>query len=135
VVEGAQLHHAFAAVTACRPAGSGACQQAVSNFSDDYSAPAGIAAALRQAVPALIGAFAGAPLLAGVFETGTFRYVFTQGFGRTRWATAKLVSLGAVVAVAAGAFSMVFSWVPVGGPFRGPDLWQPTSLGAAGAAR
>jgi hypothetical protein len=110
VVEGVQLHHAYAAVTACRPAGSGACQQAVNNFSDDYSATAGIVAALLQAVPALIGAFAGAPLLAGVFESGTFRYVFTQGFGRTRWATAKLVSLAVVVTVAAGAFSMVFSW-------------------------
>ena len=110
VVEGVQLHHAYAAVTACRPAGSGACQQAAANFSDDYSATAGIVTALLQAVPALIGAFAGAPLFAGVFETGTFRYVFTQGFGRTRWATAKLVSLAVVVAVAAEAFSMVFSW-------------------------
>ena len=110
VVEGVELHHAYAAVTACRPAGSGACQQGVNNFSGDYSATAGIVAALLQAVPALIGAFAGAPLLAGVFESGTFRYVFTQGFGRTRWATAKLVSLAVVVAVAAGAFSLVFSW-------------------------
>jgi hypothetical protein len=108
--EGAQLHHAYAAVIACRPAGSGACQQAATNFSDNYSATAGIVTALLQAVPALIGAFAGAPLLAGVFESGTFRYVFTQGFGRTRWATAKLVSLAVVVAAAAGAFSIVFSW-------------------------
>jgi hypothetical protein len=110
IVEGVQLHHAYAAVAACRPAGSGACQQAANNFSGDYSATAGIVTALLQAIPALIGAFAGAPLLAGVFESGTFRYVFTQGFGRTRWATAKLVSLAVVVAVAAGAFSMVFSW-------------------------
>jgi len=110
VVEGVQLHHAFAAVTACRPAGSGACQQVATNFSDNYSATAGIVTALLQTVPALVGAFAGAPLLAGVFESGTFRYVFTQGFGRTRWATAKLVSLAAVMAAAAGAFSMVFSW-------------------------
>jgi hypothetical protein len=110
VVEGVQLHHAYAAVTSCRPAAAGACQQAAADFSDDYSATAGIVAALLQAVPALIGAFAGAPLLAGVFETGTFRYVFTQGFGRTRWATAELVSLAAGAAAAAGAFSMVFSW-------------------------
>ena len=110
VVEGVQLHHAYAAVTACRPAGSGACQQALNNFSGDYSAGAGIVAALLQAVPALVGAFAGAPLLAGVFESGTFRYVFTQGFGRTRWATAKLLSLAVIVTIAAGAFSAVFSW-------------------------
>jgi hypothetical protein len=126
VVEGVQLHHAYAAVTACRPAGSGACQQAVNNFSGDYSATAGIVAALLQAVPALIGAFAGAPLLAGVFESGTFRYVFTQGFGRTRWAAAKLVSLAVVVAVAAGAFSMVFSWAY--GPLLGMKGYGYSSL-------
>jgi ABC-type transport system involved in multi-copper enzyme maturation permease subunit len=126
IVEGVQLHHAYAAVTACRPAASGACQQAVNNFSDDYSATAGIVAALLQAVPALIGAFAGAPLLAGVFESGTFRYVFTQGFGRTRWATAKLVSLAVVVAVAAGAFSMVFSWAY--GPLLGMKGYGYSSL-------
>ena len=110
VIEGVQLHHAYAAVTSCRPPGTGGCQQVATNFSDDYSATAGIVTALLQAVPALIGAFAGAPLLAGVFETGTFRYVFTQGFGRTRWATATLVSLALVVAVAALAFSIMFSW-------------------------
>jgi ABC-type transport system involved in multi-copper enzyme maturation permease subunit len=126
VVEGVQLHHAYAAVTACRPAASGACQQGVNNFSDDYSATAGIVAALLRAVPALIGAFAGAPLLAGVLESGTFRYVFTQGFGRTRWATAKLVSLAVVVAVAAGAFSLVFSWAY--GPLLGMKGYGYSSL-------
>jgi ABC-type transport system involved in multi-copper enzyme maturation permease subunit len=126
VVEGVQLHHAYAAATACEPAGSGACQQAVNNFSGDYSATAGIVAALLQAVPALIGAFAGAPLLAGVFESGTFRYVFTQGIGRTRWATAKLVSLAVVVAVAAGPFSMVFSWAY--GPLLGMKGYGYSSL-------
>jgi ABC-type transport system involved in multi-copper enzyme maturation permease subunit len=126
IVEGVQLHHAYAAVTACRPASSGACQQAVNNFSGDYSATAGIVAALLQAVPALTGAFAGAPLLAGLFESGTFRYVFTQGFGRTRWATAKLVSLAVVVTVAAGAFSMVFSWAY--GPLLGMKGYGYSSL-------
>ncbi len=48
---------------------------------------------LLQAVPALIGAFLGAPVLARELETGTFRYAWTQGFGRWRWTLAKLVSL------------------------------------------
>ncbi len=63
-----------------------------------------------QAVPALIGAFAGAPVLARELETGTFRYAWTQGFGRWRWTLAKLVPLGVVVAAAAGAISVLFSW-------------------------
>ena len=63
-----------------------------------------------QAVPALIGAFVGAPVLARELETGTFRYAWTQGFGRWRWTLAKLVALAVVVTAAAGAISVLFSW-------------------------
>ena len=65
---------------------------------------------MLQAVPALIGAFVGAPVLARELETGTFRYAWTQGFGRWRWTLAKLVPLAVAVAAAAGAFSVLFSW-------------------------
>ena len=65
---------------------------------------------MLQAVPALIGAFVGAPVLARELETGTFRYAWTQGFGRWRWTLAKLVPLAVVVTAAAGAFSVLFSW-------------------------
>lgn len=42
-------------------------------------------------------------MLAGELETGTFRYSWTQGFGRRRWTLAKLVPLAVVVAAAGGA--------------------------------
>ncbi len=61
-------------------------------------------------VPPLIGAFVGAPVLAREFEAGTFRYAWTQGFGRWRWTLAKLVGLGVVVAAASGALSVLASW-------------------------
>jgi hypothetical protein len=61
-------------------------------------------------VPVLIGAFAGAPVLARELETGTFRYAWTQGFGRWRWALAKLVLLGVVLAAAAAAVGVLVSW-------------------------
>jgi hypothetical protein len=48
--------------------------------------------------------------LAREIETGTFRYAWTQGFGRRRWALAKLVMVGVTVAVVAGAFSVLVSW-------------------------
>jgi hypothetical protein len=60
--------------------------------------------------PALLGAFAGAPVLAKELETGTFRYAWTQGFGRERWTIAKLVMLGVAIAALAGAFSQLFVW-------------------------
>jgi hypothetical protein len=67
-------------------------------------------AALLQVLPALIGAFVGAPVLARELETGTFRYTWTQGFGRERWAAAKLAQIAVAVTVVAGAFGFLFSW-------------------------
>ena len=67
-------------------------------------------AALFQIFPALIGAFVGAPVLARELETGTFRYTWTQGFGRERWAASKLAQIGVAVTVLAGAFGFLFSW-------------------------
>ncbi|HEV3289419.1 MAG TPA: hypothetical protein VG123_10515 [Streptosporangiaceae bacterium] len=79
-------------------------------FNFTYGDPALHAAVLLQVVPALIVAFVGAPVLARELETGTFRYTWTQGFGRWRWTLAKLVPLAIVVAAAAGVFSLLFSW-------------------------
>jgi len=67
-------------------------------------------AALFQVLPALIGAFVGAPVLARELETGTFRYTWTQGFGRERWAAAKLAQIAVAVTAVAGAFGFLFSW-------------------------
>ncbi len=46
---------------------------------------------LMFAVPVLLGAFAGAPLLSRELDSGTFRFAWTQGAGRTRWAVSTLV--------------------------------------------
>jgi hypothetical protein len=58
----------------------------------------------------LIGAFVGAPVLARELETGTFRYTWTQGFGRRRWAVGKLALLALAVTAAAEAFGALLSW-------------------------
>ena len=50
--------------------------------------------------PALIGTFAGAPVLGRELETDTFRYAWAQGFGRVRSTLARLVLI-AIVLVAA----------------------------------
>ena len=61
-------------------------------------------------VPALIGAFWGAPLLARELETGTFRLAWTQTVTRQRWLATKLgvTSLAAVAVTAT--FSLIFTW-------------------------
>jgi len=69
-----------------------------------------VISALVLLLPVLIGSFTGAPLLARELETGTFRYAWTQGCGRRRWAIAKLALLAGALTVTAGAFSAIFSW-------------------------
>ena len=110
VLAGSSLHHAYAAAVACHPASSLVCVNLIGNFNDTYSPTAVAVAAMLQAVPGLIGAFVGAPVLAREMETGTFRYAWTQGFGRWRWALGKLVLLAVAVAAAAGAFSVLSWW-------------------------
>jgi hypothetical protein len=52
----------------------------------------------------------GAPLLARELETGTFRFAWTQGCGRARWAIIKLALLAVALTVASYAFSLLWSW-------------------------
>ncbi len=108
-IAGTSVHHDYAAVTACRPASSPDCQDLAAAFNgtwDNMSIPA----VLLQVLPALIGAFVGAPVLGRELETGTFRFAWTQGFGRWRWALAKLVPLALLLAAATCAFGFLVSW-------------------------
>jgi hypothetical protein len=106
-IVGLRLHHAHAAATTCNP-NSPACADLITHFNFMNHVLQG--GYTLQIVPPLIGAFVGAPVLARELETGTFRYAWTQGFGRWRWALAKLVALAVVVTAAAGAISVLFSW-------------------------
>ena len=105
---GMHLHHAYAAAASCRPASSSLCAGLANTFGDTNTLLAD--GYLLQVVPALVGAFLGAPLLARELETGTFRYAWTQGLGRSRWTVAKLAALAVFVALAAAAFSFLLSW-------------------------
>jgi hypothetical protein len=105
---GLQLHHAYAAAAACHPSSSAACQNLINAFQATNVILKG--GFVLQALPALIGAFVGAPMLAREIETGTFRYAWTQGFGRRRWTVAKLVLVGVAVTALAEAFSLLVSW-------------------------
>jgi ABC-type transport system involved in multi-copper enzyme maturation permease subunit len=129
---GLHLHHVYAAAIACHPASSLACSDLVYSFNGmDTLLANGF---VLDAVPALIGAFVGAPVLARELETGTFRYAWTQGFGRARWTLGKLVPLAVVVAAAAGAFSVLLSWyyqpyLAAGNQTLGLNEWSPLSGG------
>ena len=109
VVTGLQMRSAWHTVQACTPQRSRSCIFEWTNFKDTYSNP-GIFSALFIFAPLLIGAFAGAPLIGRELETGTFRYAWTQGVGRIRWAVALLVPGAISVAALAGAIGALIAW-------------------------
>ena len=65
---------------------------------------------LMFGLPALIGLFWGAPLVARELEAGTHRLVWTQSVPRTRWLLVKLAGVGAVAMAAAALCSLAVSW-------------------------
>jgi len=75
-----------------------------------YEADLNVIGLLVLAVPALIGAFWGAPLVAREVEAGTHRLVWSQSVTRARWLAVKF---GVVVLAAAsitGALSALLTW-------------------------
>jgi hypothetical protein len=65
---------------------------------------------LMLAVPALLGVFWGAPLVARELETGTYRLAWTQTVTRTRWFTVKVALIGLASIAVAGLFSLMITW-------------------------
>jgi hypothetical protein len=110
LIMGLKIHSGYASVTSCHPASSAACGLANSLFTNDYYPTAETLTGFLQVVPVLVGVFLGGPVLAREFETGTFRFAWTQGCGRLRWAVTKLALLAIAVTAAAEAFSLLFSW-------------------------
>ena len=61
-------------------------------------------------VPAVIGIFWGAPLVARELETGTQRLAWTQSVTRTRWLAVKIGIVGLASMAAAGLLSLMLTW-------------------------
>jgi hypothetical protein len=92
------------------------CASAVDNFiSDARNSIAdkvfNYSLAIMYGVPALIGIFWGAPLIARELETGTYRLAFNQSVSRTRWLATKLTTIAAAAMVTVGLLSWaVTAW-------------------------
>jgi hypothetical protein len=61
-------------------------------------------------IPVAVGMFVGAPLLAREYATGTARFAWTQGAGRTRPTLAKLILLGLAVLTVAAVLGGLVRW-------------------------
>lgn len=65
---------------------------------------------LLLVVPALIGVFWGAPLVATELETRSGLLVWNQSITRTRWLAVKLAVVGSAAVATAGLFSLLLTW-------------------------
>lgn len=65
---------------------------------------------LLNLVPAVIGAFLGAPLIAREYEAGTWQLAWTQAVPRLRWLTVKLAVLAAVTVGLNIALAALLTW-------------------------
>ncbi|WP_042393723.1 ABC transporter permease subunit [Streptacidiphilus carbonis] len=65
---------------------------------------------LVRALPAVIGIFWGAPLVARELEAGTHRLVWNQTVTRTRWLAAEFALAGLAAVAATGLLTLAVSW-------------------------
>jgi hypothetical protein len=90
--------------------GTGGCGEFLQQFfHDNHGAFLGVTA-VALVVPALIGLFWGAPLVARELEASTHRLVWNQSVTRTRWLAVKLCLVGLAAMTAAGLASLAVSW-------------------------
>jgi hypothetical protein len=66
--------------------------------------------ALLLLVPAVLGIFFGAPLVARELEAGTYRLAWTQSVTRVRWLAVKLALVGLASSLLAGGLSLMVAW-------------------------
>jgi hypothetical protein len=87
-----------------------ACASMIDEFTSRFSTATETLIPWLNLVPALIGVFVGAPLLAREFEQGTWRLAWTQAVPRTRWLAAKLALLVTAILALTAALGWLFGW-------------------------
>ncbi|MEU1687471.1 ABC transporter permease subunit [Micromonospora sp. NPDC005707] len=86
------------------------CLDAMSQFQDDYRTRLLLLALLLAVLPAVLGVFWGAPLIARELETGTQRLVWNQSVTRRRWLAVKLLVVGLGSVLVAALASLLLTW-------------------------
>jgi hypothetical protein len=98
------------ALSSCLPptARSG-CDIIVRHFQAEFGSRVDIAGYLIL-LPALVGMFVGAPLLARELEHGTHRFAWTQSVTRRRWLLSKTLLLALAITVGGVVLSAIVMW-------------------------
>jgi hypothetical protein len=102
------VHLYNSSVVTCRA--NGDCPAAIAALqTTDLRLQNGLNAVLIV-VPALIGIFWGAPLIARELDAGTYRLAWTQSVTRTRWLITKIAVVGLAGMAVAGILSLMATW-------------------------
>ncbi|MFZ2013760.1 MAG: ABC transporter permease subunit [Nocardioides sp.] len=87
-----------------------ACLTAQTQLHDSFGAQVVLLAVVVLALPALLGAFWGAPLVTRELERGTHLLVWSQSITRARWLGVKLVVVTGAAVVVTGAATALTTW-------------------------
>ncbi|MFF0448874.1 ABC transporter permease subunit [Streptomyces sp. NPDC004609] len=86
------------------------CARATSQFRGAYQNTLLFLAAGLALIPAVIGTFWGAPLIARELENGTHRLVWNQSVTRPRWLLGKVLLVGLAAVIVTGAAAALLTW-------------------------
>ena len=135
VANGIAMHAAFSklGLTSCGTLTGRACQAPLNVFEQRYQGAAMYLPRFLEFVPALLGAFIGAPMVARELESGSYRFAWTLGRNRVRWLAVKLTLLAAILVAVGLGFSALFSWwfqpwEPVMGRLAGGESYEVTGV-------
>jgi hypothetical protein len=108
---GLGMWHTFRStgLAGCLAAPGRDCNELANAFTERYSGLQ-FTIPLFLILPAMLGVFWGAPLVAREVEQGTQRLAWTQSVTRLRWMSTKIVALAAATLVGAAMLSLLLSW-------------------------
>ncbi|GAP47068.1 ABC transporter permease subunit [Streptomyces azureus] len=90
--------------------GSANCAEARHQFRSAYQNTLLFLATGLALIPAVIGTFWGAPLVARELENGTHRLVWNQSITRPRWLLSKILLIGLAAVIVTGAAAALLTW-------------------------
>jgi ABC-2 family transporter protein len=108
-ITGLHLSHQYDTVVK-HCASRGDCGSVISTFENSNLFLQHLIQAGGVLLPALLGAFWGAPLVAREFESGTFRLAWTQSVSRTRWLLGKLSVVALAAVITEALFTAMATW-------------------------
>ncbi|GAA2745946.1 hypothetical protein [Kitasatospora cinereorecta] len=104
----------------------------VAGFEDTYATTVMVVDLGLIAVPGLLGAFWGAPLIGGELAAGTHRLAWQQSVTRTRWLAVKLLLVGLAATAVTGLLALLTAWAVSSYDTVRADRFAALAFGARG---